>query len=138
MSHGGGGGGDGDERPTKYILEGHTPVPCHDLMTWARWYEENYLKRHVARSRIRGVLISTVFLAIDHSWSGPPILFETMTFGARFSQRLWRYQTWTEAEAGHKEIHAQVHQATRRRGGYQMRRCDAVKRNRRQNKKFPT
>ena len=24
----------------KYILKGHKPVKCNDLMKWARWYEK--------------------------------------------------------------------------------------------------
>lgn len=50
-----------------------------------------------------GCRVSTVFLALDHRFSGdgPPIVFETMVFGGPFDQEQERYCTWVEAEAGH-------------------------------------
>lgn len=59
----------------------------------------------VARTIVGQIDVSTVFLGIDHNWSGvgAPILFETMLFGQPygFSQR--RYETETQAVAGHAE-----------------------------------
>jgi hypothetical protein len=93
----------------RYILDGKTPVPCQDLITWAQWYE-NDNNRRVAFNRIApGIEISTIFLGLDDNYSGrgAPILFETMIFAAEIegwhlSRR--RYATWEEAERGHQEM----------------------------------
>lgn len=88
-----------------YILDGKTPVPEPDLLTWARWFET--ADRRVARTDLpHGGVVSTVFLAIDHGFGdGPPVLFETMSFiGDDSEDYFGRYSTWDEAEAGHAEI----------------------------------
>lgn len=91
----------------KYILDGHEPVPV-DLMTWARWFET--ADRHVARTEVRpGVMVSTVFLGIDHSFgTGKPLLFETMVFSDYGGDNEVRYATWDEAVAGHVAIVAKL------------------------------
>lgn len=52
------------------------------------------------------VMVSTVWLGIDHSFSddGPPIIFETMVFGGKYDQEQWRYSTEEQAMAGHEEV----------------------------------
>jgi hypothetical protein len=47
--------------------------------------------------------VSTVFLMLDHNWSGrgDPILFETMIFGGPLDGQQARYSTWAEASEGH-------------------------------------
>jgi hypothetical protein len=88
----------------KYILDGKTPVPCNDLLAWARWFET--ADRHVGRDQIGPYLVSTVFLGLDHRFgrNGPPLLFETMTFGADADDADFgfaRTATWQEAELAH-------------------------------------
>lgn len=85
----------------RYILDGHTPVPCDSLMEWANRFEKD--NRHVGDDTAGGVRVSTVFLGIDHSFgsSGPPLLFETMVFGGEHDGKQERYSTWEEAEEGH-------------------------------------
>ena len=88
-----------------YILNNKTPEAV-DLDTWAKWF--GTADRTVAKTEIQGILISTVFLGLDHNWSmsGPPILFETMAFtDYDEAQNLptRRYATWEEAEVGHME-----------------------------------
>ncbi len=86
----------------KYILEGHEPIECTDLMKWAKWFEK--ADRHVAKTVIGDIKISTVFLGLNHSFGdGPPVLFETMIFGGDLDEEMWRYSTWEEAETGHQE-----------------------------------
>lgn len=87
---------------TYYTLDGKKPVPCSDVMVWAHWYEK--ANRTVRITKLPdGVLVSTVFLGIDHSWSGvEPVLFETMIFGGDHDQFFERYSTWEQAEAGHQ------------------------------------
>lgn len=97
----------------KYILDGKTPVPA-DLMTWARWMEDNLTTRHVANEKVGGdTRVSTVFLGLDHSFGddGPPVLFETMVFGGPLDEEQARYHTWEEAEAGHAAMMARVRSA---------------------------
>lgn len=55
------------------------------------------------------VLVSTVFLAIDHAFGdGPPVLYETMVFGAREEDSQWRHTTRERAKIGHEVIVAAV------------------------------
>jgi len=89
-------------RPYLFRLDGHTPVPMTDFVEWGRWMET--ADRRVAQTRHGDVLISTVFLGIDHSHGlGPrPMLFETMAFfGDDPGELVRRYETWEDAEAGH-------------------------------------
>jgi hypothetical protein len=97
-----------------YILEGKEPVKVSGLEEWSR--SMDMTDRHVAVTEIAaGVVVSTVFLGLDHRHSvfgeGPPILFETMVFndyGDDGTQE--RYSTWDEAEAGHARIVAEQRQ----------------------------
>ena len=54
----------------------------------------------------QAVEVSTVWLGINHNWtgSGRPIIFETMVFGGPIDQEMWRYATEQEAVAGHREV----------------------------------
>jgi hypothetical protein len=94
----------------RYILDGKTPVPCDDLMEWARWLET--ADRHVAKTTVGQFWISTVFLGLDHRMGddGPPLLFETMVFdrwteegrrGGEADFGFARDATWDEAAASH-------------------------------------
>jgi hypothetical protein len=104
-----------------YILEGTTPVPCADLLTWGRWFEarQDYV---VARTTVaEGCEVSTVFLGLDHDWTfrGPPLLFETMVFweGRELDQEQARYATYHQAEQGHEAMVARVQEALDPRPG---------------------
>jgi len=77
--------------PEKYILDATgKPVPEPNLMKWAEWFEHNRDVRRVASDEfaVNGVAVrvSTVFLGIDHAWSGPPLLWETMVFGGPLNE----------------------------------------------------
>jgi len=104
-----------------FILNGKRPEACGDTLKWGRWFET--ADRRVALTKVgEHFEVSTVFLGLDHSFSGtgPPILFETMAFGPEqqapkgagpMSGRIYRedmsmarYATWEEAEAGHALI----------------------------------
>lgn len=97
-----------------YILEGKKAVKVAGLEEWSRRMDlEN---KHVAVTEVAdGVVVSTVFLGMDHRYSiygeGEPLLFETMVFndyGDDGTQE--RYSTWEEAEAGHARIVAEQRQ----------------------------
>jgi hypothetical protein len=75
--------GDPKVKCRNYILNAQgEPELCQDLMTWARWYEENTKARVVKQEWVANIRVSTVFLGIDHRWDpkGAPILWETMCF----------------------------------------------------------
>ena len=88
----------------KYILEGHTPVPCDDLLTWGKWLENREVRR-VALTCVGEYKVSTVFLGLDHQYGdGHPLLFETMIFGGSYGREeeyQTRCSTWEEAEQMH-------------------------------------
>ena len=88
----------------RYILDGKNPVPCDSLKKWGRWMENG--DRRVARTEFAGGYVSTVFLGLDHSFGfeGMPILFESMIFGGVLDGEGERYETWAQAEAGHKRL----------------------------------
>ena len=69
--------------------------------------------RLVARCEVERLIVSTIFLAVDHNDGpdGPPILYETMVFV--FKNGGWtkaddfatlRYKTRNEALAGHADM----------------------------------
>jgi hypothetical protein len=86
----------------RYILDGHKPVRCTNLLEWAKWMET--APRRVSQTFVHGSNISTVFLGLDHSYmraGDPPILFETLVFGGPLDGAQDRYSSWEEAEKGH-------------------------------------
>jgi len=92
-------------REFKYILNGKIPEACGDILKWSRWFE-NVDNRRLAQTTLGPYWISTVFLGLDHSWSGAgaPILFESMVFDEEEAFSCERYSTWSEAEKGHARI----------------------------------
>lgn len=99
--------------PYLYILEGHEIVACPDREKWSYWMfgADEKETRRVALDEVDGFEVSTVFIGIDNGfgYTDRPILFETMVFnaaGKSVSQR--RYCTWDEAEAGHREVCAEL------------------------------
>lgn len=88
-----------------YILDERGEPIEVDLMTWARWFEHEdrvVLQEHPARD----VLVSTVFLGLDHGFyfdglPHPPVLWETMIFGGPFDQFQDRYTSRLDALRGH-------------------------------------
>ena len=90
----------------KYILdEYHQVKPADDFLKWAEWFE-NRENRIVRQDEENGVRVSTVFLGIDHNWSGegPPVLFETMVFGGPTNEDTYRCCTWDQAIEQHRKV----------------------------------
>lgn len=88
-----------------YILdEAHNPVRVKGLLEWARWIQTAERHRHVGYDEINGLLVSTIFLGLDHRHlgEGPPILFETMILGRHDDGYQMRCCTWAQAEAEHE------------------------------------
>lgn len=90
----------------KWILdENNNAIPA-TLMEWGEFLETPADRRRIGRDEIDGLLISTVFLGLDHSFDGSLDIFETMVFSHEGSgNEIYcdRYATWKEAEEGHKK-----------------------------------
>lgn len=89
-----------------YILnENGTPVAEPDLIKWATWFGQSQ-KRIVRKEKVGESEVSTVFLGLDHAFSGgPPVLWETMVFGGPLDQEQARCSGSREqAEAMHARM----------------------------------
>ncbi len=95
-------------RPMYYRLDGHEVVPASRDEFVAQF--QDFRHRSVASDYVGEVHVSTVFLALDHAFTGgPPLVFETMVFGFDDEgEYQWRYHTWDEAVAGHQRVLAAV------------------------------
>jgi hypothetical protein len=94
-----------------YILNDKgEPIHVTDVMEWARWFGQGSEQRIVAQNKLGSVMISTVFLGLDHSFtsSGPPLLYETMIFGGEHDGYQTRCSTYEQAVEMHKVALAKV------------------------------
>lgn len=91
------------------ISEDGSITQC-DVMAWSSEFQRNplvhYTKggRQVARNEIEpNILVSTVFLGMDHGWGDEQLWFETMIFwpGSPLDEEQWRYPTVGAAYTGH-------------------------------------
>ncbi len=87
----------------KYKLVGKLAVPCGDLKEWAIAFER--VDRQVAHDQVGSLVVSTVFLGLDHNFfgHGDPLLFETMIFDGGDDEYQVRTSTWGQAEQAHAE-----------------------------------
>lgn len=86
----------------RYIEVDGVPQPIDDLTEWARQFES--ADKNVARNKFGDVVVSTVFLGLDHGWDSDsdPILYETMIFGGEHDGYQERYTSRVDALAGHQ------------------------------------
>ena len=97
-------------RARYYILKGKEPVEA-TAEEWSVWFST--ADRHVAKTQVGEYWVSTVFMGLDHNFSGrgAPVLFETMTFDLDNRQEMMgRCSTWAEADAMHAMAVAHVRQ----------------------------
>ena len=78
---------------------------------YAALMQANEDPRRVALDTVGDIRLSTVWLGINHAYgSGPPIIFESMTFTDEgddphgWDTFCWRYATEAQALAGHDAI----------------------------------
>ena len=85
-----------------YKLIGRLPVPVRDFDEWVMWRIQNP-ELHVNSTQVGPVLVSTIFLGLDHNHreDGDPLLFETMAFNDSQVMGCGRCTTWDEAEQQH-------------------------------------
>ena len=100
--------------PGRYILdENWKPIPEAALDKWVAWFEK--AERQVAVETIGESRISTLFLGLDHNYSGTgaPILWETMVFGGPLDQEQDRCSGSKEqAQAMHAAMVKRVKETT--------------------------
>src|SRR5262245_18387744 len=85
--------------------------------TDARWMQEQTARGEMNLCVVEctefpdATLVSTVFLGLNHSVTGPPVLFETVIFDPDGVALPYRrsYRTYDEARAGHLRARAHVH-----------------------------
>ena len=88
-----------------YILDNNNkPIPA-SITEAGDWLEEGSDRRTVKRDEIGDILVSTVFLGLDHAWTpgGKPVLWETMIFGGEHDQYQERYTSHKDALEGHEK-----------------------------------
>lgn len=90
-----------------YTLVGHVAVPV-SMEEWVAW-SMRQVKEHggitsiVRQDHVGDVLVSTVFLGLNHAIGGElPQVFETMIFGGEHHDYQQRYATWGEADLEHR------------------------------------
>lgn len=71
---------------------------------WSRLLTD---ERHIGDDHIGDAHISTIWIGLDHSVFGPPLIFETMIFGGERDGYVWRYSTEREAREGHLAVCAE-------------------------------
>lgn len=81
------------------------PVAVESVQEWSTWFSTGD-RRHVAEDTVGDVRVSTVFLGLDHNFTGngKPVLWESMVFGGELDQEQWRYDSLQAAMDGHGEL----------------------------------
>jgi hypothetical protein len=106
----------------KYILDAEgRPQPVDDLIAWARWFEnaDRIVKQDFAEGSEGRVGVSTIFLGLDHNYSGRggPILWESLVFGTSLDGEMQRYRSKAEAIRGHEALVRRVSEAWQQEHG---------------------
>lgn len=110
-------GEEGLPRPFYYIREEDGTVhPIDDVLEWADRMAAIKDRWSLRTTVEEGVEVSTVFLAMDHSYltygGHAPLLFETMVFGGPLDGEMERYATEEAAYVGHGAMIERVREAT--------------------------
>ena len=83
-----------------------------DPSGWETWFKQSAQQRIVAQDTVGVAQISTVFLAVNHNFSGGvPLLWETMVFGGTMDGETERYTDKEAAINGHKVMCSAVTEA---------------------------
>jgi hypothetical protein len=90
-----------------YILdEDDNPEPATNGEMATKWREANPARWRIARDEIGPVLVSTVFISLDHGifQDEGPLVFESMIFGGKYDEETRRYSSKADALVGHTEL----------------------------------
>lgn len=88
-----------------YVLDVDNQAVRVTVEVWAAWFE-HVENRIVAKTEaLPGVVVSTVFLGLDHAFNGgPPVLWETLVFDDyEEGNMMWRYTSHAAAMQGHDD-----------------------------------
>lgn len=92
-----------------WILKDGELVPAASE-EWGAWFET--ADRTVAKTKVGEATVSTVFLAVNHSFGGgPPVLWETLVFGGPIDGEMDRYTSRELADVGHLAMVERVKEA---------------------------
>lgn len=85
-----------------YKLEGKEVKKCNNVDEILSTFDLK--NRKIKQTVVSGKLVSTVFLVLDHNFSGKgdPILFESLVFPE--AEIMERYRTYDQAIRGHEEL----------------------------------
>jgi hypothetical protein len=87
-----------------YILDEENKPVKSNIIQHSEWIEANPERKAVKQENVGIILVSTVFLGLDHAWnSTTPILWETMIFGGEHDQYQERYTSHKDALEGHEK-----------------------------------
>jgi hypothetical protein len=90
-----------------YILDNNNNPVAKPTLEATQWLDDNDHRRTLKRDEIGDILVSTVFLGLDHSfpWNEDktPVLWETMIFGGEHDQYQERYTSHKDALEGHEK-----------------------------------
>lgn len=88
-----------------YILDNNNNPVAKPVLEAAQWLDDNDHRRTLKRDEIGDILVSTVFLGLDHAWLNEqtPVLWETMIFGGEHDQYQERYTSHKDALEGHEK-----------------------------------
>lgn len=91
---------------TCYILDGKTPVPCHDMDVWQQFMDD-IPKRTVAFDIVGTFQIRTTFMGVNIGTAIAPKFFKmTVVGGNKGDPPIWT-ESWKRAEANHRGmVHA--------------------------------
>lgn len=90
------------EKRYRILDENKDLVPA-TVLEWANFYENtSRMVRRTNLNRRKHIFVSTVFLGMDHGFSGEALWFETMIFGTSMDQDMFRYPDWKSAVLGHE------------------------------------
>lgn len=101
-------------RNQKIVPFGHFDINNpHDrriMLKWGRFLAESPNRRILLTEVERNIVISTVFLGLNHRLFdvGSPLIFETMVFGGQLDGQQWRYSTLKQAKKGHHHVESLV------------------------------
>ena len=88
---------------TWYILDEDNKPVKSTIIQHSEWIEANPERKAVKQENVGIILVSTVFLGLDHAWNSDiPVLWETMIFGGERDQYQERYTSYEDALKGHE------------------------------------
>lgn len=80
------------------------PVDLNTLTIEEKFSLFDLPKRVVKQDTLGKVMVSTVFLGIDHGFRDRPEWFETLVFGGKYDGFMERCETWEQAVMQHERV----------------------------------